>query len=175
MVAVHRHTGADSHASSASTFLTSRTRQRSQQVSTPELLNHRQAVIAVMAANGRTNRQISLRLRIPVQAIEQYLNEALDILRLSSQHELTHPVITAHLSKTSPAPKADGPQQGDTAETTTAEPPATTPALAPHTPHGNPTPVSTISLSSSSVAATGTVPNLADSDNHDNTALRGSW
>lgn len=125
--AAHHRLKAEPQTQSASEPLGSRARPDQQVPAGVRVVNGRQAVVAVMAANGRTNRQISIRLRIPVRAVEMYLDQALEVLRMTSQEDLTYPAVAAHLASTGADPILN--------------PRSTLGQGAPTSPHSTPVPV----------------------------------
>jgi DNA-binding CsgD family transcriptional regulator len=141
MSEAHRRTGTDPHDPSTPET-TSRTQGEAQHPPALGTLSNWQTVITVMAANGRTNHQISLRLKIPVPTVERYLEEAMDILRLPTQQDLTHPVINAHLSRTNPVPGPGSTHRDNTPGTNTPTQPEA-PELTPRTRELDPMPEAT--------------------------------
>lgn len=66
-------------------------------------LNDREAVIAVMIANGLTHEDIALRLALPVIAVENHLRQALGVLGLADEHHLTYVVVASHYNRNAPS------------------------------------------------------------------------
>ncbi|WP_104182055.1 ANTAR domain-containing protein [Arthrobacter sp. B0490] len=65
-------------------------------------LSDRQAVIAVMVANGRSCEEISADLSLPLRAVQGHLYEAMTILGLSSMDELTSAALASHVGTSTP-------------------------------------------------------------------------
>lgn len=66
-------------------------------------LSDRQAVIAIMFANGLTCEEISARLAVAVDAVHGYLTEALRILNLFDIEDLTFAVVAAYYNRDTPS------------------------------------------------------------------------
>ena len=62
-------------------------------------LNDREAVIAVMVANGASCKDVADRLFLPVRTVEAYLRQALDILEMTAAEDLTYVVVAAHYDR----------------------------------------------------------------------------
>lgn len=58
-------------------------------------LNDYEAVVAVMVANGLTCESVALRLSLPLSAIEEHLQNALNVLGLSAQEDLNYLIVAA--------------------------------------------------------------------------------
>lgn len=69
-------------------------------------LSDRQAVIAVMVANGLTCEDIALRLFLFVRVVEGHLQQALKILGLSHVEDLSYVLVASHYNRNSPTARA---------------------------------------------------------------------
>lgn len=87
-------------------------------------LSDRQAVVAVMFANGLVFGDIAFRLSLPLQTVEGHLGQAMEVLGLSDVEDLTYAVVASHYNRNSPTARArpdqsaadDSHQMGDTPE-----------------------------------------------------------
>ncbi|WP_219815432.1 ANTAR domain-containing protein [Arthrobacter sp. B0490] len=73
-------------------------------------LSDRQALVAVMIADGRTCEDIASDLFLPVRTVQGHLDRAMEVLGLSSVEELTHQAVASHSAVDLPA--ATGPPPG---------------------------------------------------------------
>ena len=62
-------------------------------------LSDREAVIAIMVANGAACEDISDRLSLPVRTVESYLRQALQLLELTDAENLTYVAVAAHYDR----------------------------------------------------------------------------
>jgi DNA-binding CsgD family transcriptional regulator len=92
-------------------------------------LSDREAVVAVMVANGATCDRIAVRLALPLRTVEGYLRQALRILDITDIEELTYVVVAAHYNRhaSSPgrpdgAPSAPGELESDSAHGSKSSP-----------------------------------------------------
>lgn len=79
-------------------------------------LSDRQAVIAVMTANGLTCEDIALRLHLPLETVDEYLHQALEILGLSDVEYLTYVLVAAHYNRNAPTTRAEPELSGQPAD-----------------------------------------------------------
>jgi DNA-binding CsgD family transcriptional regulator len=73
-------------------------------------LSDREAVVAVMIANGLTCEDIALRLSLAQRTVEGHLHQALAILGLSHTKDLTYVIVASHYNRNAPTTRAQ-PQQ----------------------------------------------------------------
>ena len=95
-------------------------------------LSDRQAVITVMTTNGATCQDIAFELRLPLRTVQGHLHQALHILDLPRDEDLTYEVIATHYERTLLAARSD--QRG------TFEPTEPTGSAEPQEPAGGDNP-----------------------------------
>jgi DNA-binding NarL/FixJ family response regulator len=65
-------------------------------------LSDREAVVAVMVANGLPCDNIAVRLALTLEQVEEHLQHALEILGLSHIEDLTYVIVAAHYNRNAP-------------------------------------------------------------------------
>jgi DNA-binding NarL/FixJ family response regulator len=81
-------------------------------------LSDREAVVAVMVANGLTCENIAVRLSLTLRTVEDHLQQALSTLGVADENDLTYVIVAAHYNRNAPdtrggRPAADRPKPDD--------------------------------------------------------------
>jgi DNA-binding CsgD family transcriptional regulator len=76
-------------------------------------LSDREAVIAVMVANGSDCKSVSVRLALPLRTVQGYLHRALAILDIRDVEDLTYAIVAAHYNRNAPANRPGHPEADD--------------------------------------------------------------